>query len=91
MKTSKQNEVGGEVLWALGDGDVDFALGDGLEDVVDGLFLLVGHRQGWSRMGLTSVTTPTPVLAGFNIKVERPMDAGPRFYVRELLRIGSAN
>ena len=41
-----KNELGTKVTWALGDGDVDFALGDGLGDVIDGVFLSVDHRQG---------------------------------------------
>jgi hypothetical protein len=31
---------------ALGDGDVNFALGDGLETIADGLFLAVENRNG---------------------------------------------
>lgn len=43
-----KNEIGAKVLWALGDGDVNFGLGDGLEDLVNGVFLSVEHRQGAS-------------------------------------------
>ncbi|MED5382978.1 MAG: hypothetical protein VX481_00370, partial [Cyanobacteriota bacterium] len=78
-----KNEVGGEVVWALGDGDVDFALGDGLEDVVDGLFLLVRHRQGWESDGTYIGNYTDPRIGfGFNInELNVTMDAGPRFYV----------
>ena len=78
-----KNEVGAEVVWALGDGDVDFSLGDGLEDVVDGMFLLVRHRQGWESDGtyIGNYTDPR-VGFGFNVnQVNVTMDAGPRFYV----------
>ncbi|MEB3266390.1 MAG: hypothetical protein VKN13_07245, partial [Cyanobacteriota bacterium] len=34
-----KNELGVGLVWALGDGDVNFALGDGLETIADGLFL----------------------------------------------------
>ena len=78
-----KNEVGAEVVWALGDGDVDFSLGDGLEDIVDGVFLLVRHRQGWESDGtyIGNYTDPR-VGFGFNVnQVNVTMDAGPRFYV----------
>ncbi|MFM1899783.1 MAG: hypothetical protein RLZZ216_359, partial [Cyanobacteriota bacterium] len=34
-----KNELGAEVVYAFGDGDVNFALGDGLESVIDGVFV----------------------------------------------------
>ena len=47
-----KNELGAKVTWALGDGDVNFALGDGIEDLVDGVYLSVDHRQGWESDGM---------------------------------------
>ena len=78
-----KNEVGANVVWALGDGDVDFALGDGLEDLVDGVFLSLDHRQGWESDGtyVGNYTDPR-IGVGFNIdEVNITLDAGPRFYV----------
>ena len=78
-----KNELGAGVVWALGDGDVDFALGDGLEDLVDGVFLSLMHRQGWESDGtwMGNYTDPR-VGIGFNIdQVNFTFSAGPRFYV----------
>ena len=77
-----KNELGAEVVWALGDGDVNFALGDGLEDIVDGLFLSVMHRQGWESDGTWMGNYTDPRLGvGFNIdQINVTIDAGPRFY-----------
>ena len=46
-----KNELGTKVTWALGDGDVDFALGDGLGDVIDGVFFC-GSPPGWESDGM---------------------------------------
>jgi hypothetical protein len=77
-----KNEVGVGVLWAFGDGDVNFALGDGLESIADGLFLSVENRTGWESDGtyLGNYTDPWLGL-GFNIdKLNVTLSAGPRFY-----------
>ena len=77
-----KNELGAEVVWALGDGDVDFALGDGLENILDGVFLSVMHRQGWESDGTWMGNYTDPRLGvGFNIdQINVTIDAGPRFY-----------
>ena len=66
------NELGAKAIWALGDGDVNFALGDGIEDLVNGVYLSVDHRQGWEsdgmyvgnytdpRVGCLLYTSPSP-------------------------------
>ncbi|QNJ16580.1 putative conserved secreted protein [Synechococcus sp. A18-40] len=77
-----KNELGAEVVWAVGDGDVDFALGDGLENILDGVFLSVMHRQGWESDGTWMGNYTDPRLGvGFNIdQLNVTIDAGPRFY-----------
>jgi hypothetical protein len=77
-----KNEVGVGVVWALGDGDVNFALGDGLETIVDGVFLSVENRTGWESDGtyIGNYTDPWVGL-GFNIdKLNVTLSGGPRFY-----------
>ena len=79
-----KNEIGAKVLWALGDGDVNFGLGDGLEDLVNGVFLSVEHRQGWESDGvwIGNYTDPR-VGVGFTIgsdQINVSIEAGPRFY-----------
>ena len=78
-----KNELGAEVVWALGDGDVDFALGDGIEDLIDGVFLSLSHRQGWESDGVWMGNYTDPrVGVGFNVdEINITLDAGPRFYV----------
>lgn len=79
-----KNELGAEVVWALGDGDVNFSLGDGIEDIVDGLFLSLEHRQGWESDGTwMGHYTDSRVGLGFTIgqdQVNVKIDGGPRFY-----------
>ena len=78
-----KNELGAEIVWLLGDGDLNFALGDGLEDIVDGLFLSLEHRQGWESDGtwIGNYTDPR-IGIGFNIDLLNiTLDLGPRFYV----------
>ena len=78
-----KNELGAKAVWALGDGDVDFALGDGIEDLVDGVFLSVEHRQGWESDGVYIGNYTDPRIGvGFSIdEVNITFDVGPRFYV----------
>jgi hypothetical protein len=77
-----KNEVGVGVVWALGDGDVNFALGDGLETIADGLFLSVDNRTGWESDGTYIGNYTDPWLGlGFNIdKLNVILSGGPRFY-----------
>ncbi|MFM7455766.1 MAG: hypothetical protein ACKO2W_04150 [Vulcanococcus sp.] len=77
-----KNEIGAQVIWALGDGDVNFALGDGLETIVDGFFISLQNRTGWesNQVYLGNYTDPWLGL-GFNIDLLNIMfSAGPRFY-----------
>lgn len=77
-----KNEVGVGVVWALGDGDVNFALGDGLETIADGVFLSVNNRTGWESNGayIGNYTDPWVGL-GFNLdQLNVTLSAGPRFY-----------
>ena len=78
-----KNELSTKVTWALGDGDVNFALGDGLSDVVDGVFLSIDHRQGWESDGMYVGNYTDPRVGfGFNYdQLNVTIDAGPRFYV----------
>lgn len=79
-----KNEIGAKLTWALGDGDVNFGLGDGLSDLVDGVYLSVDHRQGWESDGvwIGNYTDPR-VGMGFKVgadQVQLKVEAGPRFY-----------
>ena len=62
-KRGLKNEIGTELTWSLGDGDVNFALGDGIADLADGMYLSLDHRQGWESDGKYVGTTPIHVLA----------------------------
>ncbi len=78
-----KNEVGVNVTYAFGDGDVNFALGDGLEDVIDGVFISVENRTGWESDS-TYIGNYTDVWPGFGFNVDLlniTLSGGPRFYV----------
>ena len=77
-----KNEVGINVTYAFGDGDVNFALGDGLEDVIDGVFISVENRTGWESDG-TYIGNYTDLWPGFGFNVDLlniTLSGGPRFY-----------
>jgi hypothetical protein len=77
-----KNELLLGVVWALGDGDVNFALGDGLEAIADGFFLSLQNRTGWESDGLYLGNYTDPWL-GFGFRVDQlsvTLSAGPRFY-----------
>ena len=80
-----KNELGGNITWALGDGDVNFGLGDGLEDLVNGVYLSLDHRQGWESDGMYVGNYTDPrVGLGFKFggdEISLMIEAGPRFYV----------
>ena len=80
-----KNELGVKAIWALGDGDVNFALGDGIEDLVNGVYLSVDHRQGWESDGMYVGNYTDPrVGLGFTFggdEISLNIEAGPRFYV----------
>ena len=79
-----KNELGANVTWALGDGDVNFGLGDGLEDLVNGVYLSLDHRQGWESDGMWVGDYTYPrVGLGFKFgkdEISLMIEAGPRFY-----------
>jgi hypothetical protein len=77
-----KHELGVGVVWALGDGDVNFALGDGLETIGDGVFLSLENRTGWESDGtyIGNYTDPW-IGVGFNVdRLNLTLSAGPRFY-----------
>jgi hypothetical protein len=77
-----KNELGFGVAYAFGDGDVNFALGDGLETIADGLFVSVQNRTGWESDG-TYLGNYTDPWLGFGFNVDRlnvTLSGGPRFY-----------
>ena len=77
-----KNEVGANVTYAFGDGDVNFALGDGLEDVIDGVFISLENRTGWESDG-TYIGNYTDLWPGFGFNVDQlniTLSGGPRFY-----------
>ena len=80
-----KNELGAKLTWALGDGDVNFGLGDGIEDLVNGVYLSLDHRQGWESDGMYVGNYTDPrVGLGFKFgdnEISFNVEAGPRFYV----------
>ena len=76
------NEIGAKALLALGDGDVNFALGAQFTDLIDGTYLSVEHRQGWGHDGEWQGRYTDPrVGVGFNLDlVGISFEVGPRFY-----------
>ena len=81
--TGLKNEVGAKVVYAFGDGDVDFALGDGLQDVIDGVFVSVENRTGWESDG-TYIGNYTDLWPGFGFNIDLlniTLSGGPRFYI----------
>ena len=77
-----KNELGFGVAYAFGDGDVNFALGDGLETVADGIFISLENRTGWESDGTYLGNYTDPWLGfGFNVdQLNITLSAGPRFY-----------
>ena len=78
-----KNEVAVAATWAFGDGDVNFALGDGLETIADGVFFSVVNRSGWESEGTFIGNYTDPWLGlGFNVDLLNViLAAGPRYYV----------
>ena len=77
-----KNEMVFGAIYAFGDGDVNFALGDGLETIADGLFISAKNATGWESDGLYvgNYTDVWPGL-GFNYdKLNVTLSGGPRFY-----------
>ncbi len=77
-----RNEVQLGALYAFGDGDVNFALGDGLESVVDGVFVSAYNNTGWDSNG-TYLGNYTDAWAGFGFNYDQlnvTLSGGPRFY-----------
>ena len=64
---------------------MNFALGDGIEDLVNGVYLSVDHRQGWESDGMYVGNYTDPrVGLGFTFgsdEISLNIEAGPRFYV----------
>ena len=60
-------------------------LGDGIEDLVNGVYLSVDHRQGWESDGMYVGNYTDPrVGLGFTFggdEISLMIEAGPRFYV----------
>ena len=77
-----KHEVSAGVTYALGDGDVNFALGDGLESVIDGVFLSVSNHSGWESDGVYIGNYTDPWVGfGFNYDLLNvTLTGGPRFY-----------
>ncbi|MFN9870443.1 MAG: hypothetical protein ACK55E_03280 [Cyanobacteriota bacterium] len=77
-----KNELGFGLAFAFGDGDVNFALGDGLETIADGVFVSLENRTGWESDG-TYIGNYTDPWLGFGFNVDRlnvTLSGGPRFY-----------
>lgn len=77
-----KHEVSAGVTYAFGDGDVNFALGDGLESVIDGVFVSVSNHTGWESDGVY-IGNYTDTWAGFGFNYDQlnvTLTGGPRFY-----------
>jgi len=82
-KKGTKNSIGAKALFALGEGDVNFALGDQFKDLIDGISLSLEHRQGWDSVGKWQGNYTDPrVVVEFNYDlIAIKMEGGPRFYV----------
>ena len=64
---------------------MNFGLGDGIEDLVNGVYLSLDHRQGWESDGMYVGNYTDPrVGLGFKFgenEISFNVEAGPRFYV----------
>ena len=81
-KLGLRNEVQAGATYAFGDGDVNFALGDGLENIVDGIFVSAYNNTGWDSDG-TYLGNYTDTWAGFGFNYDKlnvTLSGGPRFY-----------
>ncbi len=77
-----KHEVSADITYAFGDGDVNFALGDGLESVIDGVFVSVSNHSGWESDGVY-LGNYTDTRAGFGFNYDQlnvTLTGGPRFY-----------
>ena len=77
-----KHEVGAKLAYAFGDGDLNFALGDGLESIADGIFISAENRSGWESDG-TYLGNYTDTWLGFGFNVDLlnvTFTGGPRFY-----------
>jgi len=81
-KKGVKNEIGAKALYKLGEGDVNFALGDQLSDIIDGTFLSLEHRQGWESDGKWQGHYTDPrVGVKFNYDLlSFKIEGGPRLY-----------
>ena len=78
-----KNEMIYRGIYAFGDGDVNFALGDGLESIVDGIFISAKNATGWESTGVY-LGNYTDVWPGFGFNYDKlnvTLSGGPRFYV----------
>ena len=77
-----KHEVSAGVTYAFGDGDVNFALGDGLESIIDGVFISVSNHSGWESDGVYLGNYTDPWIGfGFNYdQLNVTLTGGPRFY-----------
>lgn len=77
-----KHELSASVTYAFGDGDVNFALGDGLESIIDGAFVSVSNHTGWESDGVY-IGNYTDTWAGFGFNYDQlnvTLSGGPRFY-----------
>ena len=77
-----KNELHFGGIYAFGDGDVNFALGDGLETIADGIFISAKNATGWESDGMY-VGNYTDVWPGFGFNYDLlnvTISGGPRFY-----------
>ena len=77
-----KNELHFGGIYAFGDGDVNFALGDGLETIADGIFISAKNATGWESDGMY-VGNYTDIRPGFGFNYDPlnvTISGGPRFY-----------
>ena len=81
-KKGMKYEIGAKTKYKFGEGDVNFALGDQLQDLVDGSYLTIEHRQGWESDGKWQGNyTDSRLGVSFDYDlVSFRLEGGPRFY-----------
>ena len=82
-KKGTKNSIGAKALYAFGEGDVNFALGDNFKQLIDGAYVSLEHRQGWDSVGEWQGNYTDPrVGVEFNYDlIALKIEGGPRFFV----------
>ena len=81
-KKGLKNELKAKAKYSFGDGDVNFALGDSFQEIIEGTYVYIQHNQGWESDGkYIGNFTDARLGVSFNYDlISLKFDAGPRFY-----------